>query len=457
MNAARLHAFVRDTSYETLPPAVQRMAERCLIDLAGAAAAGLATPMSQIIRNHAVRGFGAGEGAPSSRLMFDSRSASPMGAALAGAITIDSFDSHDGHVLTKGHAGVAILPALLALADASTAGMSGAEFLTSLVIGYEVAIRAGIAQHATCPDYHTSGAWNSLGVVAVAGRQWSLDVERFRHALGIAEYHGPRSQMMRCIDAPTMVKDGAWGAMSGLSAAYLAADGFTGAPALVIESDAVQDLWADLGQRWRMLEMYFKPYPICRWAQPAVEAALSLRRGHAVDPAAIVKVEIETFHEGVRLDQHRPRSTEEAQYSLPFPVAAAIVRGKLLPTDVSGDALSDPDILAMSGRIQLLEAPDLNARFPAERYARARFHLVDGRVLSSETLPARGDAERPLSDMEIIAKFHDLADGPLGSRSANALLEAIMALATEKDAATVVDRLLTAPKHGSGKDSSAAA
>lgn len=457
MNAARLQAFVHDTSYESLPPAVQRMAERCLIDLAGAAAAGLATPMSQIIRHHAVRGFGAGEGAPRSRLMFDGRSASPMGAALAGAVTIDSFDSHDGHVLTKGHAGVAILPALLALADASTSGMSGAEFLTSLVIGYEVAIRAGIAQHATCPDYHTSGAWNSLGVVAVAARHWKLDQERFRHALGIAEYHGPRSQMMRCIDAPTMVKDGAWGAMSGLSAAYLAVDGFTGAPALVIESDAVQDLWADLGQRWRILEMYFKPYPICRWAQPSVEAALSLRRGHAVDPATIAKVEIETFHEGVRLNQHRPGSTEEAQYSLPFPVAAAIVRGKLSPTDVSGEALSDPEILAMSERIQLIEAPDLSARFPAERYARARFHLTDGRILSSATLPARGDAERPLSDAEIIAKFHDLADGPLGPTAANALREAVAVLATRKEAADVVDRLLAAPKQGSGKDSSAAA
>ncbi|TXH38993.1 MAG: MmgE/PrpD family protein [Rhodospirillaceae bacterium] len=457
MNAARLQAFVHDTSYESLPPAVQRMAERCLVDLAGAAAAGLATPMSQIIRRHAVRGFGAGEGAPRSRLMFDGRSASPMGAALAGAVTIDSFDSHDGHVLTKGHAGVAILPALLALADASAAGMSGAEFLTSLVIGYEVAIRAGIAQHATCPDYHTSGAWNSLGVVAVAARHWKLDQERFRHALGIAEYHGPRSQMMRCIDAPTMVKDGAWGAMSGLSAAYLAADGFTGAPALVIESDAVQDLWADLGQRWRILEMYFKPYPICRWAQPSVEAALSLRRGHAVDPATIAKVEIETFHEGVRLNQRRPGSTEEAQYSLPFPVAAAIMRGKLSPTDVSGEALSDPQILAMSERIQLIDAPDLSARFPAERYARARFHLTDGRVLSSETLPARGDAERPLSDAEIIAKFHDLADGPLGPTAANALREAVVALAAQKEATDVVDRLLTAPKRGSGKDSSAAA
>lgn len=458
MDAARLYSFIRETSYDTLPLAVRRMAERCLIDLAGTAASGLSTPLSRIIRNHAVRGFGAGDGAPRARLLFDGRIASPMGAALAGGMTIDSFDSHDGHVLTKGHAGVAILPALLALADASAEPMSGPEFLTMLVIGYEVAIRAGIAQHATCPDYHTSGAWNALGVVAIAARHWHLDQERFRHALGIAEYHGPRSQMMRCIDFPTMVKDGSgWGAMCGLSAAYLAADGFTGAPALVVESEPAAPFWVDLGDRWRILELYFKPYPICRWAQPSVEAALTLRRNHAIDPATIEKVEIETFHEAVRLDQYRPQSTEAAQYSLPFPVAAAIVRGKLAPTDVSGEALTDRDILAMSDRIRLIEAPDLNARFPAERYARVRFQLTDGRVLTSDTLPARGDAERPLSDADILAKFHDLADGPLGAAAANGLLDTVASLPSQQDVAVLAGQLLNAPKHATAKDSSAAA
>jgi 2-methylcitrate dehydratase PrpD len=332
------------------------------------------------------------------------------------------------------------------LVDAADRPISGPEFLAALVIGYEVAIRAGIAQHATAPDYHTSGAWNALGVAAVAARLWGLDLERTRHALGIAEYHGPRSQMMRCIDFPTMVKDGSgWGAMCGLSAAYLAADGFTGAPALVIESEAVAPLWADLGQRWRILEMYFKPYPVCRWAQPAVEAALALRRMHKVDPAAIDAIEVETFHEAVRLDQHRPLTTEEAQYSLPFPVAAAVVRGRLAPTDISGAALGDAAILAMSDRIRLQEVPDLNARFPAERLARVRFQLKSGQALASETTPARGDAEHPLSDEEILAKFHELADQPLGIEGARKLQGAIANLARQADARPLLEALLTRP------------
>ena len=103
----------------------------------------------------------------------------------------------------------------------------------------------------------------------------ALDEEATRHALGIAEYHGPRSQMMRCIDHPTMVKDGSgWGALAGVSAAYLAAEGFTGAPAVLVDDHP--EIWGSLGARWAIMEQYLKPYPVCRWAQPAVEAVRSV-------------------------------------------------------------------------------------------------------------------------------------------------------------------------------------
>jgi 2-methylcitrate dehydratase PrpD len=81
-----------------------------------------------------------------------------------------------------------------------------------------------------------------------------LDRAQTREAIGIAEYHGPRGQMMRLVDQPTMVKDGSgWGTMAGVSAAYLAAEGFTGAPAVTVEGDDAADLWDDLGQTWRIV------------------------------------------------------------------------------------------------------------------------------------------------------------------------------------------------------------
>ncbi len=270
-------AFIHRAGFADLPDPVVAQAKRCLLDLVGVAASGRQTELSRIVHRFALAQMGEGIGA-GARLIFDGRRASASGAAYAGASTIDAFDAHDGHRLTKGHAGVALLPALLAAMDA-TARWDGRELLTALVVGYEIAIRAGIALHASVSDYHTSGAWNALGCAAILARHLGLDAAQTRHALGIAEYHGPRSQMMRCIDHPTMLKDGsAWGALAGVSAAYLAADGFTGAPAVTLEGLEIAGIWDDLGSRWRILEQYFKPVPVCRWAQPAIEAALDLRR-----------------------------------------------------------------------------------------------------------------------------------------------------------------------------------
>lgn len=254
-----LHAFLHDLRRPDVPAEAQALARQWLLDLAGVAAG---TPLSRIIRDHAAAQFGPGD--RSARMLMDGRRVSPAGAALAGDMTIDALDAHDGHKLTKGHAGCGVLSAALALAEAETRS-DGAEFLTSLVLGYEIGTRAGIALHRTAADYHTSGAWMAVAVAVAALGARALGLSR--EALGIAEYHGPRSPMMRCIDHPTMVKDGAgWGAMAGISP-------LPASPALPPSSSKnpeVADLWSDLGGRWRIAEQYFKPHSVCRWAQPSV-------------------------------------------------------------------------------------------------------------------------------------------------------------------------------------------
>lgn len=422
----RLHEFVHGLRYADLPDDIVAQARRCLLDLLGVAASGRRTRLSRAIHDHAVRFFGAGLGA-GARLLFDGRRAGAPGAAMAGGMTIDSIDAHDGHRLTKGHAGVAVLPAILAYAD-SGHPCDGGELLTALVIGYEVATRAGIALHVSVPDYHTSGAWSALACAALGARFMGLDRERTRHALGIAEYHGPRSQMMRCIDFPTMLKDGSgWGAMAGVSAAYLAADGFTGAPAVTVEDPALAHLWNDLGSRWRIMEQYFKAYPVCRWAQPAVEAALAVGTAHGLDADAIERIEVVTFHEGTRLANRRPGSTEEAQYSLPFPVAAALAKGRLGPEEVSDAGLADPAVLRLADAITLAESADYNVRFPAERWAHVAVTTRDGRRLVSAPATARGDPEAPLAERAILDKFDAYAAPVLGPVRAKAIARAVTA------------------------------
>jgi 2-methylcitrate dehydratase PrpD len=353
------------------------------------------------------------------RILFDGRRAGLAGAAFAGATTIDAVDAHDGHVLTKGHAGVAILPALLALFDGGLApDADGREFIAALVLGYEVATRGGIALHTSVADYHCSGAWNGLGCAAVAARVMGFDAKQTRDALGIAEYFGPRGQIMRVCEFPTMVKDGSgWGANVGLTAALLARDGFTGAPALTVEHDYANACWADLGSRWRIREQYFKAYPVCRWAQPAIEAALALQRAHRFTDEKIVAVDIETFREAVLLGSgcSAPQTTEDAQYSLPFPVAAALVFGSLGAVEISAPALRDPRVTRLLSLMVLRHDADFSRRFPAERWARVRIKLTSGESLVSEPARARGNPENPLADDELQDKYRALTEPVLGA------------------------------------------
>jgi 2-methylcitrate dehydratase PrpD len=441
--AAETIDFILGLNYAHIPESARRSGRRLLLDTLGTAAAGRGTQASRILRGHAAAFHGAGTSG--ARMLFDGRRVAPPGAALAGAGTIDAVDAHDGHRLTKGHAGVTVLPGLLAFCD-EIAPCSGTEFLTRLVLGYEVATRAGIALHASVADYHTSGAWNALGAAAVGARALGLGGSGTRHALGIAEYYGPRSQMMRVIDHPTMLKDGStMGAFAGVSAALLAADGFTGAPAITVTDDAVAEIWADLGQRWTVEEQYIKAYPVCRWAQPAVEALLSLRA--AVLPAgfeAIARVEIHSFAEAVRLATRAPRSTDEAQYSLPFPAAAALVHGALGLAEIDGPGLRAPQVLALSEAMVLIENQDYSARFPAERWAHAEITLADGRRYRSAPFPARGDPEAPFSDEEVTGKFRHLAGSSLESVAVEELVDICRGVDRESSTARLLD-LVTAP------------
>jgi 2-methylcitrate dehydratase PrpD len=417
---ANVPAFVRGLAFEQLPSEVVASAQRSLLDLIGIATAGSRTQAAQIVNTYAATQLcGRNRGA---RILLDGRHAGVAGAAFAGATTIDALDGHDGHALTKGHAGAALLPALLALIDGAeihepAARIDGREFLACVVLGYEIATRAGIALHATVADYHCSGAWNALGCAAIAARLYGFDETRTRHALGIAEYFGPRGQILRACGSPTMVKDGSgWGAHAGTTAALLAREGFTGAPALTIEREDAARFWSDLGARWRIREQYFKPYPVCRWAQPAIEAALALQRAHRFAAGDVAAIAIESFREAVALGSEcvMPRSTEEAQYSLSFPVAAALVFGCVGADEVGAAALSDARVARLVAATTAVEDVELSRRFPAERWARVRIMLSDGTQFASSPAEARGGPENPLSDEELRRKYRTLAEPVMG-------------------------------------------
>jgi len=433
-------SFIHDVEFDDLPSAVLAQARRCLVDLVGVAAAGARTDSARIVRDFAALHLASPAGG--ARMLFDGRRASRAGAAYAGAAVIDSFDAHDGHMLTKGHAGAAILPALLAMVDCGC-GIGRREFTAALVMGYEIAIRAGMALHATVADYHTSGAWNALGAASVAARLLRLSRDQTREALGIAEYHGPRSQMMRVIDHPTMLKDGSgYGAFAGVAAADLAALGFTGAPAITVEASECAHLWDDLGRRWRVLEQYFKPYPVCRWAQPPIEALRMLRADRPFAAGEIASVRVETFAEAARLDTRRPSGTDAAQYSLPFVLGAYLARGGVTADEITGSALCDPSILSLADRVELVTDPELAQRYPAERLARVIVRLSDASELRSPLAHARGTPEDPLSDSEFDAKFEASITWLGAARAAKVRSAAYGVVEGTADTADLLDAVL---------------
>ena len=411
-------AFIHDLQWDDLPADVQDRTKLCLLDLIGVGIAGRQTHLSRIIHAYA-----AAEHHGPIRLPFDDQTASATGVALAYGMTIDSIDAHDGFNPAKGHIGCPLWPAVLV----NSATATGKEILTTLAMGYEFGARCSIAQHGSVPDYHTSGSWGAVAAAAASARLQRLDPETTRHALGIAEYHGPRSQMMRVIDHPTMLKDGSgWGAMCSVSAARLAQAGFSGAPAITVEEQP--DVWADLGQHWYLREQYFKPYPICRWAQAPVEAVLALRTEHNLVATDIAEIEIATFHQAIRLACATPQTTEEAQYSTSFPVAVAAVRGKIDVGDLIGQALHDPAVVRLSKAIKMVEVDHANAAFPLRRYARVTLVLQDGTTRQSEWTEPKWEHTTPPTSDELVAKFAAFAIPAIGAARAKSIVEIVMGL-----------------------------
>jgi 2-methylcitrate dehydratase PrpD len=427
----RLARFTLTSGATDIPASARARAALLLLDTLGIAAAAAPMQAGTIARDIAVELYGAGDLGQAVPILFDGRKVSVAGAAFAAASQIDNLDGHDGYNPTKGHIGVAMVPALAALAQACP-DLSGAEALAALVIGYEVAGRAGLALHDTVSDYHTSGAWNALGVAAMAARLRGLTPDQLRHALGIAEYHGPRSQMMREIANPTMLHDGSgMGAMVGVSAAVMAEAGFTGAPAITLEAPAAAAHWADLGHIWQTELQYIKPYPICRWAHAPIDAAHDLRRDHALLPDQITGITIRSFANAVALYPGLPDTTSQAQYSLPFSVAAMLTHGQVSLDQIAGAGLSDPVMARLVGLTTLAIEPRHEARFPDGRWADIEITLADGQVLKSGDYNARGGPDQPFSSDDICTKFMSFAAPVLGPSRAASIRDACLALVTD--------------------------
>ncbi|HEX2257202.1 MAG TPA: MmgE/PrpD family protein [Afifellaceae bacterium] len=426
---------------EAIPGEVRRHARRVILDLFGAAAAGRTMASAEILYGFAASHCAAGvEGA---RLPFDGRRVSLPGAAMAAAGSIEAAETADDHRLAKGHAGAVILPALLAVGD-EAAPSSGAELVTRFVVGCEIALRAGIALQEGSSSQHATGAWAAIGAAAASARALGLDHEAARSAMGAAEYFAPAAQAARCLDFPSMVRHGAAsGAQAGVSAALLAQEGFAGAPALTVEDDLFDEVWDDLGSRWRLTEVSLRAWPVSRWALPAVEAACRLREEIAGRP--IERLVVETFQEATRLSTTYPQTPEAAQFSLPFLVAATIVHGRV-DLEIVTTGFQNAAVLALAEKVELSASQSLSNIAPARRGARLIAILADGGVAETPPVEARGEPERPLSDGDLINKFLALAEPVVGKLRALTIAEMASRLERLPEARPLIELIAAPPE-----------
>ncbi|MFQ5547707.1 MAG: MmgE/PrpD family protein [Woeseia sp.] len=396
--------FVRDTDWNDLPDEVRHQAKQCLIDIIAAIVGGVLTPISDITAAYAPIAW---PGDDATILLHDNR-ATAAGAAFANACAANGLDCDDGGVYTRGHQGAQVFPTALALCE--TLRLGGSAMLTAVVVGYEISHRFARCWHRyQHPVYQADGSWGSVACAASAAKLMALDTQTIRQALSIAEYHAPNLPMERDLIDPAMVKHGhGWAAMTGIVAAELAERGYTGIPGLMGFKE-YHDWVATLGDEYIMVDgVDFKQHCSCGWGHTAIAAVQKLQREHDWEVEDIAAITVEGHHWAAVLHTAHPTSTEQAQFSVRWPLAAYLVDGVVGPEQILESRFGDAVINALVDKMELVESEEFNELYQPsfeggdEGYSpgRVMLRLEDGRTLDSGIvtdacrIAARGDEQR---------------------------------------------------------------
>lgn len=413
-----------------------------LVDWIGCAAAGAASEPGAVFRDHAARlPWGP------ARVVLGSRSTA-RGAALVNGAFGNVLEMDDVHREAILHPGPVVIPAALALAAERDA--PGPDLLDAILRGYEAMIRIGRAMGGGhYARFHPTATMGPFGAAAACGSLLGLDAERMAWALGNA---GTQSGgVWQCRHEPVMTKQWhtARAASSGLEAAQLAALGLTG-PRRILEGP--QGLFAAMApdarpQRvldgaddpWMVHATSFKPWPACRHAHAAVDAALVLRERIAGRPIASVLVA--AYADAISFcNRATPRSTIEAKFSLQHAVAVALLEGRPSLADFEPPALARPDLTALRNRVGVAEDADYTRAYPLHFGSSVAVTLEDGTTLREAVPDALGDPENPLDEAAILAKAAMLMQS-VGIAQPEAVIAAALALADGAPVARLNDAL----------------
>jgi len=394
-----LEDYILNTKWSDLPENIRDRAIGCGIDL-----------MTALILGSRGRQFAAGRGfvekfcgegdieIPGSKKRYNL-----FGATVALGHSSNSFDIDDGHNMIKGHPGTSFVGGLMA--SALYKNLTWREYLTSLVIGYEVTVREALAEQDHYQFLHSTGTYGAFGTAAMIGRNLGFTREQLNNALSVAEYHAPLTPVMHAVNFPSMNKDGApFGALVGAAAALDTLEGETGV-GHILEMPKYRSYLESLGERYEIMNLYFKPFTCCRWAHQPIQAIIDLEAEHGFGADDVEEAWVHTFDSAAQLSKIVPHTTDEAQYNIAWPVASAIVHGDVGIDQIIDEALDDPAVLAMMKRLHFDVDPEMEAQFPAKRLAWVEIQLKDGRNFKSKVYAAPGEHTDNISRQWLIDKF----------------------------------------------------
>jgi 2-methylcitrate dehydratase PrpD len=381
-------------------------------------------------------------------------------AALANGTAVQGFELDDVHRGGVLHVGAVVLPALIPIAELR-GGMSGREFLTAAVAGYEIGPRVGLCMGPA----HIASGWHSgatLGVfsaAAGAARGLKLDAGETVHALGIA---GTQAAGLMAAQFGAMVKRMHAGrsSQSGLYGALLAKAGFTGI-VNVLESEYggfcttlsqskdqfdLKELTAGLGETWQTMGIALKFYACVATNHTTLDAIRDMQRERRFGPRDVKKIvvhgsQVTVNHVGWK---YVPQGLTSAQLNLPYCVATLLLEGECFVDQFTEDKVADPARMKLAEKVEVIHDPAitaLGAKFRHKVHVEA--HLNDGTVMKRTVEAARGSEKKFASDAEIVEKYEKLARKALPKARVERLRDAVLGLENLKDAAELA-RLMRA-------------
>lgn len=422
-HAARLIDFASTLTPAAIPRLALDNAKRCLLDAIGCGLFGASQPWSAIM---AAQMFA--EKSQGGSTVFGHREtlAAPA-AALCNGTAIHGFELDDLLPAAIIHPGTVIVPAVLAAAE--NTDISGEQLLRAIIIGYEATARISLAMgtDASHHGFHKTSVVGPVASAIAAGCVWRLNAAQITCAAGIAASMASGIKSYVASGGGGMVKrmHAGWAASSGVRAALLARDGFTGPSGAVDGRYGLLEVFGGtaanaerltqgLSESWAINEVWFKVYPLCGWIQGVVQLITQMRsQMRGSQPLAayeIQKVVVGTSRFAVNSNSNpAPADTMDAQYSIPYCAALALTRDPGDPRAFEPTTYNDPALLALASRVETRVDDECEVVYPSRFGSRVQLHLASGEVKEALTLDPHGTPADPCSAEELTEKFLRLA------------------------------------------------